>query len=321
MSDLFSRVGTFEFAEPWWLGLLPLLWLLKRPVQEHPRTALEYSSVALLKNCGAAVPVAPRRSLWWLRVLATALIVFALARPRIEKGADEQKTEGIDVMLVLDASRSMDSKDFDFEGKKVSRRDALFTVLEQFIAKRTQDRIGVIGFAEKPFLVSPLTIDHSWMIGAMAEMKTSLGTAIGSGVEAAVDLLRRSESTNNVIIVVTDGLNTSGTDPLESARLARRFGMRLYTIGVVSYQEMKSGGLDAVTLHQMARLTGGQFFQAADGAALEAIYQQIDQIERQAFRQPKLQLFSELFAWFALPAFGLVLVDTVLRGGRRTRLP
>lgn len=322
MNDLLHGFETFSLGQPGWLLLLLLLWPLWRWLREPaPAVTIKFSAVRLLEGFSRPAPARPARAWRGWRIVALVLVICALARPRVERGADEDKTEGIDILLVLDASRSMDSKDFDDGGRKVSRRDALQKVIGEFIKERPRDRIGVIGFAEKPFLISPLTVDHSWMMEALSEVKTSLGTAIGSGIDAGVDLLRRSEGANRVVIVVTDGLNTSGTDPLESARAARRFGIRLYTIGVVSYAEMQTGGLDKVMLSQMARLTGGQFFQAADGSALSAIYRQIDQLERHEFKQAKLRVYRELFPWFTGAALGVIALQAAWRTGRRLRLP
>ena len=191
----------------------------------------------------------------------------------------------------------------------------------KFVKARAHDRIGVIGFAEKPFLISPLTLDHSWMMAAWQEVKTSLGTAIGSGVEVAVDLLVHGGRGTRVAIIVTDGLNTTGDDPVQAAQTARRFGVRLYTIGVVAYGEMQTEKLDGLALYQMARLTGGQFFQAANGSALEAIYAQIDQLERSDFRQPRLQTYRELFPWCVAAALALFTVEAALNHSRAMRLP
>jgi len=322
MNAAVSSLGTFEFAQPAWLVLLLVLVPLWRRRSEPGRLpAVTFSSVRLLGGLGRPVSAVPRRAALWLRLLAVTLIVLALARPRVERAFDEEKTEGIDILLVVDASRSMDSGDFDYDGRKISRREALQRVLGEFVKERPRDRIGMLGFAEKPFLISPLTVDHSWLIEAMENVKTSLGTAIGSGVEAAVDLLRRGDSPSKIIIVVTDGLNTSGVDPLASARTARRFGIRLYTIGVVSYAEMKTGGLDALTLNQMARLTGGQFFQAADGSALRAIYRQIDSLERHESKQAKLRAYRELFPWPATVALGLLAAEIALISGKRRSRP
>jgi Ca-activated chloride channel family protein len=321
-AELLESLKTFEFGQPLWLLALPLLlilaWRFSRP---GPAPAVTYSSLDLLREVQKQTKAKRSSLLRLVRVLAVGLIIVALAQPRVEKGRDDDKAEGIDIILVLDASRSMDSADFEYNGEKISRRAALEKVIGEFIKDRPRDRIGIIGFAEKPFLISPLTLDHSWMMEALLEMQTSLGTAIGSGVESAVDLMRKSDSPNKVIIAVTDGLNTSGVDPLESARTVRRFGVRLYTIGVVSYAEMRTQDLDGVTLSQMARMTGGQFFQAADVASLQSIYQQIDELERREFKQSRLRSFTELFHWFAAAGLALLLLELLFSQGRRMRLP
>lgn len=322
MNGALSWWAGFEFGQPYWLLLLVGLWPFWRSLQGLGRQpGVPIPSLRLLDGVARPVKTTWARRTAWLRVVVAALLIVALARPRLERGVDDETAHGIDILLVLDASRSMESKDFVFEGTKLSRREGLLRVLADFIQARPQDRIGVVAFAERPFLVSPLTLDHSWMLEAVSSIKLSLGTAIGSGVEAAVDLLRRSESPDKVAIVVTDGLNTSGVKPLESAQTARRFGVRLYTIGIVSYAEMATGAVEELSLSQMARMTGGQFFQAADGAGLQAIYRQIDAMERTAFKQPRLRAWRELFPWLVGAAALLVLLDLVLAQARAPRLP
>ena len=320
--DVLERLDTFDLGQPLWLLLLLLIipfWLRRRRAGASP--AVRYSSIDLLR---AASKKNRSRRIPWAEIALTCvfgLTVLAMAQPRVERGRDDEKSEGIDIILVLDASRSMDSEDFEYGGKKISRRGALLKVMGEFIQERKRDRIGVVGFAERPFLVSPLTLDHSWMLEAVSEMPRSLGTAIGSGVEAAVDLLRKVPGANKVAIVVTDGLNTSGADPLLSARTAQRFGARLYTIGVVTYDEMSTKGVDKITLSQMARMTGGQFFQATDGASLSSIYRQIDQFERRELKQSKLRAYRQLFGWFAAAAVCVLVFHLLLTQGKRMRLP
>jgi Ca-activated chloride channel family protein len=313
----------FDFGQPWWLllllGIYPLMRLRRKG---GPVPAVTFSSHRLLAEVGRQTRSRPGRWRAGLRVLGIVLVILSLARPRLEKSAGEEKSEGIDIMLILDASESMDSKDFDMGKEKVSRMEALYHVMGRFIKDRTRDRIGVIGFAEKPFLISPLTLDHSWMMDSLKSVKTSLGTAIGSAVDSAADLLVKNARGTRVAILVTDGLNTSGVDPVEAARTARKFGVRLYTVAVVSYGEMQTGSqIDGITLYQMARMTGGQFFQAANESALESIYDQIDQLERTQFKQAHLLSYRELFPWFAGAALLVLTLETILNHSRRMRLP
>lgn len=322
MNEVLSPILAVTFGEPWWLVLLAVIVpFCRSPKGRADAPALVFPSMQVL--VGTKSPsIARVRGRWqWLRALAVSALVLAIARPQLERAAGDADAKGINIMLVLDASRSMDSRDFMLAGREASRREALEKVIVDFVAERKQDRIGIVAFAERPYLVSPLTLDHSWMLEALREMRTALGTAIGGAVESAVDLLRQMEEGNRLIILVTDGLNTSGPDPLESAQLARRAGIRLYTIGVVAYAEMAGGGVDALMLSRMARLTGGQFFQAADADALHSIYAQIDEIERTQFKQARPRSYHELFPWFALLAIVAIGSEAFRSGGRKVQLP
>lgn len=313
---------TFYFGAPWILLALPLtlavLWFLGRPGRVR---GLSVSSISLFRSVGSPLRARSgwkRDALRWGSVL---LLVMALAQPRMERGIEPETAKAIDVILLVDASRSMDTEDFEVAGKKVSRLTALRRVVADFVRSRPQDRIGVIGFAEKPFLLCPLTLDHSWMLESLDNIETSLGTAIGSSVDAGVDLLRAGGNESRVLILITDGLNTSGTDPVEAAKRAAAAGVRLYTIAAVSYEEVQTSHFEDNPLYVMAKSTGGEFFQAGNTQSLQTIYAEVDRLERQRLRQLHGRPFTAVFGSLAALAGLLLAAETALGATRWLRIP
>jgi Ca-activated chloride channel homolog len=314
--------ATFHFAFPWLLAAWPLLWLAaRRRGRTRPAPAIPFSSVELLRGIGRPVAARVGRPTAWVRLALLTLCLVALARPRLERIARPDRGEGIDIMLLVDASRSMDTRDFDAGTQKISRLEALRRVLGGFVAARPNDRLGIIAFAEKPYLVSPLTLDHSWLLESLGELETALGTAIGSSIEAGVDLLRAAAGRSRVLVLVTDGLNTSGADPLAAARLAAAEGVRIYTIETVSYEGMHTTDMDSHPLAIIARTTGGQFFQAPDTSSLGTVYRTIDELEKRQLEQRRLREYEELFAWPLGLGLALLLAEIIWASSRGVRLP
>ncbi len=312
----------FEFAHPWVLGLAPLLWLAaRRPTRTGAVRAIVVASIEPWRAIGRPTR-ARRRATDWPRWGLFALLLFALARPRLDGVAQPDRSEGIDIMLLVDASRSMDTEDFDAAGgERISRLAALRRVLGEFIAARPNDRLGVIAFAERPYLVSPLTLDHAWLMEALAGLETALGTAIGSSIEAGVDLLRGGNARSRALLLVTDGINTSGADVLAAARRAVAQGIRIHVIETVSYDEMRPAELEAHPLAAVARLTGGQFFQAPNALALGGVYRAIDRLEKAQLEQLRTREQRELFPWLLVGTLGLLAAEMVWRATRGAILP
>jgi Ca-activated chloride channel family protein len=313
---------TFHFGSPWVLAFLPatvlVLWWLGRAGRVP---GLLISSVALVRAVGGGVRTTQGWRRDWLRWSAVCLLIGALAGPQLERGPSPEQAKAIDVMLLIDASRSMDTKDFAMEGQAVSRLDALRQVVGNFVKARPQDRIGILAFAEKPYLLCPLTLDHSWMMESLGNIQTALGTAMGSSIEAGVDLLRAGGNESRVMILITDGLNTSGSDPLQAAGLAKAAGVRLHTIAAVSYDETITSDFENNPLYVMAHTTGGRFFQAANTESLETIYGEIDHLERQHLQQLRSRNFTPLFALFAGMAGLMLGAETLLGATRWLRVP
>jgi Ca-activated chloride channel family protein len=255
-----------------------------------------------------------------LPIVVLALLCVAMARPRLPRGDLPDPTKGIDIMLTLDFSRSMAEEDFHFERRRISRREALIRVVEDFIRKRPNDRVGIVCFARSPFLVAPLTLDHEWALTSLKETDHSTGTAIGEGLAASEQFLKRHSSRSKVIILVTDGQNMLGRPPLQIAPLLLRDGIRLYSI-LIGPEIVTPTAAARHELNRASRITGGQFFQARDTLALQKVYSLIDQLEKKALTEKQFVTWRELFPWFVAIAFALLMADFTLNEVARRRIP
>ena len=245
--------GEFEFQFPWLLallGLLPVYALLRGKAGKL--SALTFSSADIARAAGAQARAAAGRFLFFLRLLAVALGIVALAGPRLANYHVETETPGIDIMLVLDLSWSMEAIDMGKPAEKLSRFAIASGVLKDFIGERPNDRIGLIAFSGVPYLASPLTLNHDWLIENLQRLHvgiiTDLGTAIGDAVAVAAQRLKAvPNSKSRVMILLTDGDNNLGKiDPLPAAQLAAALGVKIYAIGIgieaaVQYARVRSG--------------------------------------------------------------------------------
>ncbi len=321
MNWLPEQFKGFEFAYPWvLLGLLVLpviAWWLGRV---GPLPSVTLPTLRPLQALGTK----PRkhRGRWRLAgvLLALGLMILALARPRVERGDLPDPTRGIDIMLTLDYSRSMAEEDFHLEGKRTNRRKALLHVVQDFVKKRPTDRIGIVCFARSPFLVSPLTMDHEWAMNSLRETDYSTGTAIGEGLAAAWQFIKKNSDRSKVIILVTDGQNMMGRPPLQIAPFLLRDQIRLYSI-IIGPEIVTPTAAANHELHKSSRMTGGQFFQARDTETLQKIYELIDQLEKKALLQKRFVNWRELFHWPAAAALSVLLAQLVWTGLIRRRIP
>ena len=306
----------FEFLHPWFLagllGLPVMAWWIGRRAHLPSITVPTFLGMP-----GLVAPPKRRRGSWaWLLALAPiALGILALARPRLPRGETPDPSRGIDIMLTLDFSRSMAEEDFRLDSKRVSRRKALEAVTEKFVAGRPNDRIGIVCFARTPFLVSPLTLDHHYALNALRETDLATGTGIGWAVLASVNFLKRDSDRSRVVILITDGENSTGPRASEVVAAAVRERIKLYAvlIGPETVTPTAAGNHD---LNKAARSTGGQFFQARDSRTLEGIYKQIDTLEKRELVQKRFVRWRELYLLFVVPATVLWLGQlgwTVLR--------
>lgn len=250
------------------------------------------------------------------------------------------RVEAVDIVLAMDVSTSMRALDFSTPARRVNRLAAAQEVAEKFISKRPNDRIALIAFAAMPYTMAPLTLDHEWLKGRIAELRTGMiedGTAIGSAIASAVNRLRDSPAKSRVVVLLTDGINNMGSiSPENAAEAARAVGVRIYTIGAASHEAAiypvsdPFGGehyvrmppdLDEESLRRVAEISGGRYFRATDLPTLEKIYEEIDQLEKTEIETHHYTRFEERFAPWVLAALILLAADRVLARGRLGGLP
>ncbi|MGB0357203.1 MAG: vWA domain-containing protein [Flavobacteriaceae bacterium] len=265
-----------------------------------------------------------------LRMLAIGLILVALARPQTQDVSTQTKTnKGIDIVMAIDVSSSMLARDL-----KPSRLSALKKVAASFIANRTADRIGLVVYAGESYTKTPITSDKALVVDVLNKINydgvINDGTAIGMGLATAVNRLRDSKAKSKVIILLTDGVNNTGfVDPKTAAGLASSFGIKTYTIGLGSngsapapvalrpdgsfvYQLTKVE-IDEDLLKDIAKQTGGSYYRATDNKKLEAIYKEIDKLERTEVEEIRYTKYHEKFRVFVFLALAALLSEWLLR--------
>ena len=327
-----------HFASPYYLWLLALLipmiaYYVWRTMQGG--AAIQISTIQGLKGAPRTVRYYLRHLPFVLRAAAFALLVVALARPQDVEQNVSTSTEGIDIMLSIDVSGSMLARDF-----KPDRITAAKEVAGSFISDRYGDRIGLVAFAGEAFTQSPLTTDQSTLQTLLARIRSGLiedGTAIGNGLATAINRLRESDAKSKVIILLTDGVNNRGEiTPMTAAEIARAQGIRVYTIGVgtegmAPYPAIDMFGkltfvnqkveIDEKTLTAMAEMTGGKYFRATDKEKLQAIYDEINQLEKSKVEVTEHIAYHELFLEWVLGALGLLLLEFLLSNLVLKRIP
>ncbi|MEI7729379.1 MAG: VWA domain-containing protein [Verrucomicrobiota bacterium] len=318
-----SLLDTFRFAAWWFLpGLLLIpLWAWLRG-RRAPVAAVQFSSGNLLRAASRLTRFNHQHWLASFRYLALALLLLGLARPQVEKGMSDVEAKGINIMLALDFSGTMKKRDFTMDGKRVTRAEALIKVISEFMRARPKDRIGLVRFDANAFLVSPLTLDHDWLIGRIREEKTFHGTAPGSGMVIAAEHLLPATNQTKVIIVVTDADNVNhGPAPMEVGRVLAPLGIRVHVIQVIDFKDMAAFNLADNEMAEVPKLTGGQLFQVADFVGLRSVYQQIDLLEKASFKEGRQRIYRELMPWFVGAALLLLLLELLLSQTVWRKLP
>jgi Ca-activated chloride channel family protein len=264
-------------------------------------------------------------------VAGLVLVIGALARPQRVEDKREVRSQGYDIVLAIDLSGSMLSEDYERDGEKLNRLQAIKPVIQAFIDRRPSDRIGVVLFSAKAYTLAPLTTDHAWLAKQIERVKIGLiqdGTAIGDALGVAITRLDQpgreldGRRMGAFIVLLTDGGNNMGSiSPDQAAQLAKARGIPIYTIGAgrdgmvpfpifddagkkIAYR-MIASDLDEDSLRSIAQVTGGKFFRAADTGTIESAFASIDASQKIEFQAKSYLLTTELFTWLAVPGLAL----------------
>jgi Ca-activated chloride channel family protein len=321
-------VANARLLDPWWLlalaALPALLWIRSR----------SRVSVLLVPFAAAWHKATLAGASYWpagLAVAGLALLVGALARPQRIDDKREVRSQGYDIVLCIDLSGSMLSEDYEKDGERINRLQAIKPVIQAFIERRPSDRIGVVVFSGKAYTLAPLTTNHEWLAKQLERMKIGLiedGTSIGDALGIGITRLDQAKQDANgkrkgaFIVLLTDGANNMGVlAPMQAAQLAKARGIPIYTIGAgkdglvpfpifddtgrkIGYRRIPAD-LDEDALRQIAATTGGHFFRAAETGTIESAFQSIDSSQKIDFESKSYLLTTELFPWLAVPGLAL----------------
>lgn len=304
------------------------------------KAAVLFSSKTFLKGLPQTLKTRLSSKLIFLRILILSLLVIALARPQVPIAQERVFKEGVDIVLALDTSSSMQALDFTIRTKRYNRLYVVKKVVEKFIEERPNDRIGMVAFAGRPYIVCPLTLDHNWLLKNLQRIEIGMvedGTAIGSSIAAALNRLKESQAKTKIIVLLTDGRNNAGKiSALSAAEAAKALGVKIYTIGAGSIGEVPfpvrdvfgreriqyvEVDIDESSLAKIAEITKGKYFRATDTSSLEKIYRQINQLEKTPFKQPIFMRYDEKFTIFLLAALLLLVIEQVLENTLLRRIP
>ncbi|MDP9253819.1 MAG: VWA domain-containing protein [Verrucomicrobiota bacterium] len=348
LPDWWPHNSGLSFARPWLLLLLlalPVIAYLRG--QRGPTAALIFSSTTVLRAIGKTSAARAGKFLRALLFLSLASFVVALARPQLGKSLTQVEASGIDIMIVFDVSGSMLTKDFRIGGESATRLDAIREVTRKFIEARPNDRIGLIAFGGRPYVVSPMTLDHDWLLQNLERVRIGLvedGTAIGSAIAAAANRLNDKHSKSRAIVLLTDGENNAGKIPPNTAAEAvKALHLRLYAIGagingVAPAPVFSRGGpvtdmmgnilyenqrvqFNETGLREVAKIADGKFFRATDTKSLEQVYADIDKMEKSTVTVQKYQQYRDLFPACIMAGCGLLVAQILLGQTAWKKLP
>jgi len=323
-----SAWNAWRFADPAFLALVILLApVVYAALVGRGQERLRFSSLSLVKAAGGGRPSILRSIPLVLRIAALFLIIVAAARPQGGSKQQDVTSEGVDIALVIDTSESMRAMDFNLGRDPATRLQVVKKVVHDFIDRRVNDRIGLVVFGEEALIQCPHTTDYGILKQTLASVRRGMAggnTAIGNALGVAVRSLKELPGDSRIVILLTDGENTTGIlDPMKAARAAATYGIKVYTIGVgstgrarfqtplgIEYQEVT---LDEDTLKGIADATGGRYFRATDTERLEQIYALIDELEKTKVEVREYTEYEELFPFLLLPALLLLVLDVMLR--------
>ena len=321
-----------NFAAPWWLLGIPLLFALSWMLGGRgPTAAIRFSSLLGMRGVGRVKPAGWRGFGAGLMMLALAMCFIALARPQLGSSNETIESSGVDIVLALDVSGSMLAEDFTLGGQRANRLDAVKDVTRRFIQGRPNDRIGIVAFAGRPYLVSPLTLDHAWLEKNLERLRIGLvedGTSVGAALSSAANRLKDKPSKSKILVLLTDGDETIKTvPPNTAAEAAKAVGIKIYTIaagtnGLAPYPAQDMFGrkvyrqiqatVDEGSLRKIAEIGGGQFFRATDTASLNDIFSQIDKLEKTEVKLNKKVDWRDFYQTFLGAGLALALLYWLL---------
>jgi len=307
----------------WLLALVPLLALLRGKRGAAP--ALLFSTTSIARILASSRKAGPGQLLASFKLIGLALLIIGIARPQLGNTTTEIEASGIDILLAVDVSGSMEAMDFTLNNKPTNRLQVVKKVVTEFIEARPNDRIGLVAFAGKPYMVSPLTLDHDWLARRLESVSIGMiedGTAIGSAIGAGVNRLRDIQSKSRILILLTDGVNNGGKiSPLMAAEAAETMKIKVYAIGAGTRGEAPMPFVDRLgrrrlvrakvdideeTLKGVAEITGGKYFRATDTKSLAKIYDEINTMETTTRTIKRFEQYRELFSYLVLAALTLV---------------
>ena len=323
----------FRIAQPGWLLLLlPALLLLALRRGRGSGAALRFPNLGVLVSLGRRVRQTAGGFSLPLAWIALAFAIVALSRPVWRETYQSRTASGIDIMIALDVSLSMDIDDFIDQGRKARRIEVAKMVVDDFISRRPDDRIGLVAFAGRPRDASPITLDHKWLRAALGQVRLNdrydrgtvkeQGTAIGSAIAAASTRLDSRDAKSKVIVLITDGASNSGKiSPIEAAENAKLLGIKIYTIAIGTEQGRVDRSImrypyqefDLPTLRKMASLTGGEHYWAQDLDALKTTFRTIDQLEKTDVKSHTVNEDTELFVWFLSAALAFAVLAALVQ--------
>lgn len=317
-----SGVLHIEFAEPLLLANVfwPLIAVVVRQILMPRPPTMKFTRVHTLRRIGRGFISRLAHLPDGFRLAAAVLVCVALARPQSTRGNDVIKHEGIDIIIVLDLSESMENPDIP-----PNRLAAAQFVIDDFIRRRPRDRIGLVVFGSTASTVAPLTMDHGVLRSLVQRLRLGVmdgsTTAIGAGLGVALNRLDESEAQSKVVVLLTDGVhNADGLDPDSAAQEAADRGASVYTVLMGQHMRGMAGSVDPARLERIASVTGGYAYTAADQEALRGSFQDLlDKLEKSTIEGKRVR--PELFLWFLWPALALLLIDVLARSTRLRRFP
>ncbi|MBY8977100.1 VWA domain-containing protein [Rhodobacteraceae bacterium NNCM2] len=314
-----------EFAAPLALLLLllpPIVFILAPPRQIRTGAVYLPPSIAS-RMLGERRSGARAQTLRWMPFLIWALLVVALAGPRQMETLDLVPASGRDIMLMIDLSGSMEKQDFDLDGERISRLEAVTRVAGRFVEGRVGDRIGLVVFGDKAYVAAPLTHDVNSVASVIAGAVIGISgksTAISDGLGLGLKRLEASDAKSKVVILLSDGIDTTGdVAPGDTAEMAKEMGVRVHTIALgpddLETAPRADGAVDAATLRVIAETSGGAVFRVRTMDELAAVAETIDQLEPSALKAPPLRIWRDYWVWPA--AAGVALLALLLGFGWR----